>query len=79
MDGVMYFWEDGKLIISEHPDWPAKNACFCVDGRYPTSEPEERYGRVKQELGKVHYSWVHLPLEQFPKEFRTHLLLLGVS
>ncbi len=44
---------------------------ICVDLNF--SEPEDRYGRITND------SWLHVPLEDFPKEFRVHLLLLGVA
>ena len=44
---------------------------LCVDLHF--SEPEGRYGRLTEN------SWLHTKLEDFPKEFRLHLLLLGVA
>mgnify|MGYP003398430144 CR=1 FL=1 len=44
---------------------------LCVDLDF--SEPEGRYGQITRN------TWLHTKLEDFPKEFRVHLLLLGVS
>ena len=73
-----YFW-DGTRVIEMHdqPTWQTVNVARlmdmpCVDTYCPT--PEARYGYFEYTNG-----WRALPLEDFPAEFRTHLLLLGVS
>ena len=48
---------------------------FIVDS--DDSIPETRYGYMQREFESAH--WVHVPKEMFPKEFLTHLLLLGIS
>lgn len=73
-----YFW-DGKKVRSFGEQFFMATAekhhqlgRFCVDGF--RTDPEMRYGKFGQNT-----SWEHVPIEQFPKEFRAHLLLLGVS
>jgi hypothetical protein len=48
---------------------------FIVDSL--SNEPGSRYGYMKPDYEGAH--WEHVPKEMFPKEFLTHLLLLGVS
>jgi hypothetical protein len=48
----------------------------AIDGAYiydPDDTPEMRWGQM------VHGRWAELRKEDMPKEFLTHLLLLGIS
>lgn len=73
----IYFWKDGQVCkYHGHTDSESiKDTefldCFAVD---TVCTEEMRYGMYKRRSG-----WNHIPLEKFPKEFRTHLLLLGVT
>ena len=73
----IYFWKGGQ-VCKYHGHTDAESiedteftACFAVD---TACIGEMRYGIYTRRSG-----WYHIPLEQFPKEFRTHLLLLGVT
>lgn len=74
-----YFWKDGNVLVTEQV--LAEEAIrynytdlLCVDAC--RTDPESRYGVFKNAPQR---GWKHVPLENFPKEFRMHLLLLGVS
>ena len=77
MQNTIYFWKNGQ-VCTYHGYTDTKSientefiGCFAVD----TEHTEEmRYGRYNRKTG-----WNHIPLEKFPKKFRTHLLLLGVT
>ena len=43
---------------------------LCVDLKF--DDPKDRYGHLTKT------AWKSVPLEKFPKEFRMHLLLMGV-
>lgn len=58
-------WDDSFIVAGDYVD------CFCIDGR--CLDTRSRYGMFSDNR------WKHIPLDQFPPEFRTHLLLLGVS
>lgn len=74
---TQYFWVDGQVVISDHLvsldgiDKRLANAP-CVD--CSTQLTLGRYGSYN-ERG----SWSPMPPEQFPKEFKTALLILGVT
>lgn len=71
------FWRDGEVIISERV-WVEEaregglTDLLCVDEAH--TDPRTRYGMFHSSM-----DWVPVPLSDFPKEFRLHLLLLGVS
>ncbi len=69
-----FYWLNEEVVPSDHyirsPE--GKPIRFCVDTQF--SETLYRYGYVDAEGG-----WFHVLLEEFPPEFRMHLLLLGVS
>ena len=67
-----YFWKDGELLIGI--DYNLDNRpkeCFCVDTYY--KDGGFRYGMY------IDNTWKSVPIEEFPKEFRMHLLLMGIS
>jgi len=76
MSTTAYFWKEGEIV--EFSDFPAVdnvvkanlNRLYCVD--ITTKYHQQRYGIFQD-------SWVHHPVETFPLEFRTALLLLGVT
>ena len=82
-----YFWKNGaveviqKQLISD--DFKQDSLigyfyCPCVDTF--TDETGGRYGRWHPSHGAWSIpSWESIPAEQLPKEFRMHLLLMGVA
>ena len=67
---------EGKEVFrAGEPIYAGMVGYYCVDTKFPQDEfPKDRYGILKKGSG-----WVSAPLEDFPKEFRVHLLLLGVT
>ena len=78
-----YFWDNKQLITVPEQIW-LENCkpyldMFCVDG-YADADKGGRYGMFVSDVHKHRgYYWYDRPLAEFPKEFRTQLLLLGVS
>lgn len=89
----VYFWMNNKvvtvpvesyLVLSDFIRKPRLMKyvdCHCVDtGRYA---PSERYGVFRRNISPVirdiPVKWQVISLDQFPPEFRAHLLLLGVA
>ncbi len=74
-----YFWKDEEVITYPGPPSITIRAAIVLDllGYYCVDtaciHAAGRYGRF-DELG-----WASDPLDSFPKEFRLHLLLLGVT
>ncbi len=79
MSGYSYFWKDGEVITAPAQMTMGKATAsdlddlFCVDPYW--EDADRRYGVFKSKSG----GWEHYPVDMFPKEFRVHLLLLGVS
>lgn len=71
-----HFWKDGQVVSVERDGGEfTGRAIFdapCVDERY--DRHEIRYG-----LYEDRHTWKHIPLKDFPKEFRATLLLMGVA
>ena len=73
---AVYFWKDSKVVIVEGAvgleDARLRGLLrkLCVDTN--TDAVAMRYGFYSST------GWAPHPFEVFPKEFRTHLLLLGV-
>ena len=71
----VYFWKDGQ--VHEYVGFTDADSirkteftyCFAVDTKCANNM---RYGQYTSS------GWKHVPIEVFPKKFRTHLLLLGV-
>ena len=78
MDDVFYFWKDKQVVIVTDAEldenFASNQGLICVDTQ--REEPEWRYGWFSPEDFS---RWSYIPLDDFPKEFRVHLLLLGVS
>ena len=72
-----YFWKNGQVLVIPgevsglQADWEDCLDLFCVDTN--TDELPMRYGQYR-DIG-----WCYVAFCDFPKEFKTHLLLLGVS
>ena len=78
-----YFWDGEQLIIVPEQVWLENSKpyldMYCVDG-YAGTEKVERYGMFVNDTGqRWGCYWGSRPLAEFPKEFRAHLLLLGVT
>lgn len=77
MTGAYYFWKDGEVITEQW--WVTMGAAItkeltglpCVDTS--AIDTRMRYGQFTRR------GWQSIPLPYFPKEFRAHLLLLGVA
>lgn len=72
---MYYFWYEGKIVtrqgIVPHED-PLRGHP-CVDAN--VDESSVRYGKWVPGGG----GWRHVPYEDFPNEFKTWLLLEGIS
>lgn len=70
--GELYFWIDSEVVSTS---WSVLTRMpydvLCVD--VGANSIEGKYGMFT--LTK----WVHIPLEDFPKEFQMALILLGVE
>jgi hypothetical protein len=80
----MYIWDNEQVVTLAVFDIESFNLAapnrrfthkFIVDSS--DNESSSRYGYIKRDGEIAH--WRHVPKEMFPKEFLTHLLLLGVS
>lgn len=77
MHKPIYFWKDGQ--VCKYHGFSDADAirqtefmrCFAVDTSY--DDEALRYGKYLKN------GWSAVPLHHFPPEFRTHLLLLGVT
>ncbi len=76
--GTAYFWKDGEVVVFggypyvDNVRKAGLENTYCVDLNDPL--PSQRYG-----LFDPTQCWLSVPLEQFPKDFLTTLLLMGVS
>ena len=72
---LLYYWIDGQVVIKS---WGKSGSvireAYCVDD--DDFDATNRYGMFN---GPKVGGWKHIPIEEFPKEFRVHLLLLGVA
>lgn len=70
------FWKDGKIFpVTFCNSSSVPNDCyglFCVDPEFSEDNPKMRYGKITPN------GWRAIPLELFPTDFRTTLLLLGI-
>ena len=77
MVSTIYFWKDEQLHTYQGDS--STNSikdtqfmeCYAVDSS--NAAAGMRYGNYKWD------GWRHIPLEEFPKAFRTRLLLLGIT
>lgn len=80
--------EDNKLIIQvarplkegETHEILHKKLCVYLDTTY-TPDTKEKYGMWNSYDSKngTCNNWEHIPYEDFPKEFKTALLLQGIT
>ena len=74
----IYFWKGGQVHEytggnnTDSVNEAQYTNCFAVDTSYATVEM--RYGKYLKTSG-----WKHIPIMKFPRTFRTHLLLLGIT
>ena len=77
MVSTIYFWKDEQLhTYKGYSDVGSIKAtqfmdCYAVDSG--NAAANMRYGNYTWD------GWRHTPLEEFPKAFRTRLLLLGIT
>ena len=77
MASTIYFWKNEQLHTyqGDSDTDSIKDSqfmdCYAVDSGYAAANM--RYGNYTWN------GWRHIPLEEFPKVFRTHLLLLGIT
>lgn len=76
MTPKLYFWKEQQVVIVDsHGDSSdIRQTAFlnspCID--YNCDTPQSKYGMYTSR------GWEHVPFSKFPKEFKVHLLLLGV-
>ena len=76
MTSTIYFWKDEQLHTyqGDSDTGSIRNTnftnCYAVDSG--CEEADMRYGKYLK-------TWKPVPLEDFPKQFRTALLLLGIT
>ena len=77
MVSIIYFWKNKQLHIyqGDSDTDSIKDTqfmeCYAVDSSKAAANM--RYGNYTWD------GWRPIPLEEFPKAFRTHLLLLGIT
>ena len=77
MLSTIYFWKDNKVHIYQGDGNTDSirdtqfTYCYAVDSA--NAEVDMRYGKY------LKTGWKPVPLHEFPKEFRTVLLLLGIT
>jgi hypothetical protein len=83
-----YFWRnnqvdiiDRSVMVSDFNESTMFKYLYCPCVDTTAWDQNERYGMFVNEGGGwiAKTSWENHPIESFPLEFRTHLLLLGVS
>ena len=78
MTPTAYFWREGQLIeyfgdtSVNKVSKAGLSDLYAVDLTTPL--PMGRFG-----IYKARSAWRHVPLDKFPPEFRTALLLLGIT
>jgi hypothetical protein len=77
MKPTAYFWKDGEVVeffqlsYMENVREAGLENLFCLD--VLEKNPPQRYGYFHPTK-----CWIPVPLEEFPKEFLTTLMLLGI-
>ena len=85
MHSPIYFWKSGQVHVytGDNDSYSVNEAqytnCFAVDTNCfavdtSCAAVEMRYGKYLKTSG-----WKHIPIMKFPRTFRTHLLLLGIT
>ena len=77
MISTIYFWKDKQLHTYQGDNTGETirttkfTNCYAVDSA--NAAVDMRYGKY------LKTGWKHVPLNEFPKQFRTTLLLLGIT
>ena len=77
MISTIYFWKNEQLHTYQGDSdtdsirYTQFTGCYAVDHSHAATNM--RYGNYTWD------GWRHIPLEEFPKLFRTNLLLLGIT
>ena len=77
MTSTIYFWKNEQLHTYQGDSdtdsirYTQFMGCYAVDPSHTAASM--RYGNYTWD------GWRHIPLEEFPKLFRTNLLLLGIT
>lgn len=80
---LAYIWMPEKNSIAEFNTNEAESVPkkflgkYCVDNNFINSG-NSRYGMWKKDSSPLVY-WAHIPFNEFPSEFKTQLLLLGIA
>lgn len=77
-----YLWDNGEVQEAPCSSWEDIKIIGCLDlycVDTAASAPAMRYGIYASGAKDHAYGWHHVPLVDFPKEFRLQLLLLGVT
>lgn len=75
---MLYFWKDNRVVTYPEHLFTYEtlklgySELYCVDTG--SKEPQLRYG-----MYMAHGAWNPIPFDMFPVEFKTHLLLLGIT
>ena len=78
MTPTAYFWREGQLVeyfgdtLVNEVSKAGLSDLYAVDLTTPL--PIGKFG-----IYKARSAWRHVPLDKFPPEFRTALLLLGIT
>ena len=76
----MYFWKGTEVLVVKEQLYvgiaEAYRGLLCVDAF--CASPPQRYGRFSAEKESL-AQWGHIPIENFPPQFRATLLIMGVS
>ena len=77
MISTIYFWKDEQVHTYQGNNTGESirgtqfTNCYAVDS--VNAVADMRYGKY------LKTGWKHIPLDEFPKQFRTTLLLLGIT
>ena len=85
MTPTAYFWREGQLVeyfgdtLVNTVARAGLSDLYAVD--LTTTLPMERFGiyEARSAWRQLPFAWRHVPLDKFPPEFRTALLLLGIT
>lgn len=75
---TLYFWKNGR-VEEVHQRLSAQQARALGWMLYPCVDTFEDEPRWRYGVFMTHTNWQYVDPKDFPPEFRTHLLLLGVT
>lgn len=82
---LVYVWRNNQVevIPVNHEMLYMVKDCLLVDERCVDQESTGRYGKYtrsdKDYTDSEDLHWEYVPFDYFPKEFKAHLLLLGIE